>query len=93
MNEIDWNEPVIGNPEELRPLVPEEIAKDYEMFDVQGTGLLFFSKSANHLCGNARGFSVNDSASQYGLTGGGVMDAKEAQRLADHIYAVLGLEK
>lgn len=84
----DWTRPVVGDPEDLREHIPEDIAEDYEAFDIHGAGLVFFSKTARNRCRHASGFSFMDSCGTHGLAGG-VMDAQEAKRLANHIYAAL----
>jgi hypothetical protein len=85
-----WGECRIGKPEHLREHIDDEMRERYEAFDIQGSGLLFVGHKVGSRCGTAFGFSIAPSFGKYG-TAGGVIDAAEARRLADHIYTALGL--
>ncbi len=82
----------LGHPEEMRPELPEWVKDGFEPFDVHGAGLIFLSKSTDYSTGDVKGFSFMDSTCIYGLTPG-VIDASEARRMADYIYAVLDHER
>ena len=61
------------------------VSIDSEFFEVQGAGKIQVGDSAECECGTAIGFHVGVEWGQWGYAGG-VMDAKEAKRLADFIY-------
>ena len=87
---INWNEPVFDADEDTISKLPDYYKDEYAAFPVAGSGLLLFSNKPLSSCGKARGFSVHDSGSKYGLCGG-VMDKEDAKRLAYHILNSLEL--
>ena len=56
-----------------------------EFFKVVGAGKIEIGNDPNSVCGNVEGFSIGVEWGAHGYAGG-VMDKKEAKRLADFIY-------
>ena len=72
---------------------PPKVTIDHELrFPVQGAGELIIGKSAGARCGTAVGFHLTVSWGIYGEVGG-VMDAKVAKQLVNHILATLAARR
>ena len=72
---------------------PIRIKNDHhEYFNVEGAGEIRFGKDINWQCGKAKGFGFSVSWTKYKFAGG-VIDKKEALKLADFIYEKLGKKK
>lgn len=80
----DWN-----MTEEERKKYYEE---NYEYFDVPGAGKIQISNEPTSMTGGAVGFSFGVEWGQYGYSGG-VIDKKEAVRLARHILRSVNLSE
>lgn len=65
-------------------LLRQETNFDGEKFEVQGAGFILISDSIGFLCGDANGFDFGVSWGRGGYIGG-VLDRKEAIRLAEFI--------
>ncbi len=65
---------------------------DSEKFIVDGAGGLVISNSAGSRTGSAIGFSIGVEWGMHGYAGG-VIDKKEAVRLAKHILRIVNLEE
>jgi hypothetical protein len=80
----DWN------------MTKEEIKKfneeNYEYFDVPGAGKIQIGKEPSAITGGAEGFGFGVEWGQYGYSGG-VIDKKEAVRLARHILRSVNLSE
>lgn len=80
----DWN------------MTEEEIKKfneeNNEYFEVPGAGKIQISKEPTSMTGGAIGFSFGVEWGQYGYSGG-VIDKKEAVRLARHILRSVNLNE
>jgi hypothetical protein len=61
-------------------------------FDVVGAGIFRIGNSAKCRCGGKTGFSIGVEWGQHGFAGG-VMDKKDAIRLAQHILRISNLEE
>jgi hypothetical protein len=77
-------------------MTEEEIKKfneeNYEYFDVPGAGKIQISKDPTWTTGGAKGFGFGVSWGGNGYTGG-VLDKKEAVRLARHILRSVNLSE
>ena len=73
-------------------MTEEELEKSYEYFEVPGAGKIQISIDPNYRTGDAQGFSFGV---EWGLNGytGGVIDKKEAVRLARHILRSVNLDE
>lgn len=75
------------------PHTEEEENKDYyDYFDVQGAGKLKISYTSCSRTGTANGFSIGVEWGMHGFAGG-VIDKKEAIRLAKHILRNTNLDE
>lgn len=77
-------------------MTEEEIKKfneeNYEYFDVPGAGKIQIGKEPSATTGGAQGFSFGVEWGQHGYAGG-VIDKKEAVRLARHILRSVNLSE
>jgi len=64
--------------------------ENYEYFDVPGAGKIQIGKEPNCSTGGAKGFTFGVEWGQHGYAGG-VIDKKEAVRLARHILRSVNL--
>lgn len=77
-------------------MTEEELEKynkeNYEYFDVPGAGKIQISKEPTSTTGGVVGFSFGVQWGKYGYAGG-VIDKKEAVRLARHILRSVNLDE
>ena len=77
-------------------MTEEELEKynkeNYEYFDVPGAGKIQISIDPNSRTGDVQGFSFGVEWGRNGYTGG-VIDKKEAVRLARHILRSVNLDE
>ena len=72
--------------------IRSELDEDFSVFNVPGAGRLQISNECNHRTGGATGFSIGVEWGQHGFAGG-VIDKKEAVKLAQHILRTINLDE
>ena len=66
--------------------------ENFVVFDVPGAGRLQISNECSHRTAGVEGFSIGVEWGQHGFAGG-VIDKKEAVKLAQHILRTINLDE